>query len=204
MSNSSPTSTCRRGVRLFSSVFCSLLFGLVFAISGCESANRTQTDYSDANKLWAYKTYSTIALGKSSTTPADAALQEVVTQTLDNQLLVRYVSVKAGQKADFSIRFFINELEALPQPAPVSGGIGVAGGSGGYSGSSAGISLNFPIGAAVSPLRLRLVIDVIDNASGKQVWRGSQTINTDAADLATRDKAVATAAMEIIAAFPPS
>jgi hypothetical protein len=180
------------------------ILGLLMTISGCESANRINSDFNENTNFSAYKSYGAIELGKSNTTPPTSELQTVVQQTLDNQLVVRYVPVKAGEKSDFSLRYFINELESLPRESPVSGGIGIGGGSGGNTYGGAGISLNFPLGGSDTSLRLRVVIDVIDNASGKQVWRGSRTINTSASDMATRNEDVATAVMEIIAAFPPN
>lgn len=180
-----------------------IALSLLFTVSGCESANRINSDYNESTNFALYKSYGAIELGKSNTTPPTDTLRTVVQQTLDAQLVVRYTPVKAGQKSDFSLRYFIDELEQLPRESPVSGGIGMAGGSGGHTSIGTGISLNFPIGVPDSPLRLRIVIDVIDNASGKQVWRGSKIINTDSADLAKRDSDVATAVMDIIAAFPP-
>jgi hypothetical protein len=177
---------------------------LLFTVSGCESANPINTDYNETTNFSSYKTYGAIELGKSNTTPPTDTLQTVVQQTLDAQLVVRYTPVKAGQKSDFSLRYFINELEQLPQPSPVSGGIGMGGGSGGNSYGGAGISLNFPLGGGDSSLRLRIVIDVIDNVSNKQVWRGSKIVNSSTTDTAKRDSDVATAVMDIIAAFPPN
>lgn len=196
----------RSAITYFTRLSTATGLALMLALTGCQSNNsrNVSSDYSQSVNFAAYKTYGKIVLGESSTTPPEPSLQKAVQDTLDNQLVVRYIPVKLTEKGDFSLRYFIDEVAQPAQRSPVSGGVGVMGGSGGRTSIGTGISLNFPLGGASSPLRLRLVIDVIDEASGKQVWRGSKIVNTDGADTAQRNKDISTAAAEIIAAFPPN
>lgn len=181
-----------------------LLTALV-CLSACQSQRGsidydTHIDFSQIHS-YAWRLADGAAQNAANTSLLSPLLSERVQQAITGKLaLVPLKQVAADQTPDVWVAYSASRV-INTEPSNTRGGIGLGGG-GGHVG--VGISLSFPLGKPKQVQDIQITIDMIDAASQRVIWRGSDQFQlpADASPEQLTDK-VNQSVVAVLDQFPP-
>ena len=177
-----------------------LALALFYALLACAGVSVNQ-DYDPTADFAGYRTFDWFPGGRELTGNVEIDspfLDERIRAAVGRELITKGYEKVANQTPDFYVNYHVSVQQKL-----TSSGMNVGYGVGSY-GSWGGVG----IGMSTNPIRQyeqgTLVIDFVDAASRKLVWRGtgSKALSSNPTPQNTT-ATIDTAAREILAQFPP-